>query len=229
MNMESRRIRFVMFTVILLLALNLTNAILEWGWPAITVSVGLVFALQCGFTIYYRDPQLGRWILIGLVAGWVELVADWWLVRTGTLVYPSGEPMIWASPAYMPFAWTVVLVQIGAIGCWFKQRHGMLSATLITALLSGINIPIYEHLAKRSQVWFYQDTPMIFNAPYYVILAEFILALPLVWIGVVAQQKKPGWSLGLGAVEGAWMFPTVVFAFWLIGPCGGAVIQWTCN
>jgi Domain of unknown function (DUF6989) len=226
---ETRRIQFVLGTMALLLALNVVSAVYELGWQAVTGNVALVLLLDGIYLMFSRDVQLGQWLLFGLAAGWVELCTDWWLVRSGTLVYPADEPMIWASPAYMPFAWAVILVQIGTLGAWLKQRSGFLQATLLTALLSGINIPIYEHLAKDAHFWFYQQTPMLFNAPLYVICAEFLLALPLVGMARVTRRARPVAALAVGAVEGLWMFPAVVVAFWLLGPCTGAVIQWPCH
>ena len=228
MQTDTQRIRFVLGTMALLLALNVLSAVYGLGWKAVTASVALILLLDGLYIVFCRDTQLGKWLLLGLAAGWVELCTDWWLVRTGTLVYPPDEPMIWASPAYMPFAWAVILVQIGSVGAWLKQRYGLLQATVLTALISGINIPIYEHLAKDAHFWFYQQTPMLFNAPLYVICAEFLLALPLVWMAEVITTARPTRSLVVGAVEGLWMFPAVVFAFWLLGPCTGAVIQWPC-
>jgi hypothetical protein len=213
----------------LLLALNVVSAHYGLGWKAVTGNVAVILLLDGIYIFSSRDTQLGQWLLLGLAAGWVELCTDWWLVRTGTLVYPPAEPMIWASPAYMPFAWAVILVQIGAVGAWLKQRYGLVQATVLTACISGINIPIYEHLAKDAHFWFYQQTPMLFSAPLYVICAEFLLALPLVWMAGVTTKVRPVLSLAVGAVEGLWMFPVVVFAFWLLGPCVGAVIQWPCH
>jgi hypothetical protein len=213
----------------LLLALNVLSACYGLGWRAITASLALILLLDGIYMVAFRDLQLGQWLLFGLAAGFVELGSDWWLVRTGTLVYPPDEPMIWASPAYMPFAWAVVLAQIGVVGAWLKQRYGLLPATLLTALLSGVNIPIYEHLAKDAHFWFYQHTPMLFNAPLYVIGAEFFLALPLAGMAGAITTAHPVRSLAAGVVEGLWMFSVVIFAFWLLGPCGSTVIAWPCQ
>jgi len=226
---EARRIRFALSTMALLLALNGVSAIYALGWRAITFNVGVVLVLDCIYILRYRDAQVGRWLLLGFAAGGVELLTDWWLVGTQTLVYPPDKPQIWASPAYMPFAWAVVLVQLGIVGDWLRPRQGWLAATLLTALIAGINIPIYEHLAKDAQYWFYQLTPMFLSTPYYIICAEFLLALPLVGLGAIAARLRPRWSLSLGVIEGLWMFPVVLFAFWLLGPCTGAVIQWPCR
>jgi hypothetical protein len=213
----------------LLLALNAISAYYALGWQAITLSVTLILVLDGLYIVCCRDVQFSRWLLLGMAAGVVELYTDWWLVRTNTLVYPQDEPMLWASPAYMPLAWAVVLAQIGSVGAWLKQRYGLLRATLLTALISGINIPIYEHLATDANFWFYQYTPMLFNAPLYVICAEFLLALPLVWMTSITATARPHFTIVVGAIEGLWMFPVVLLAFRLLGPCVGAVIQWPCQ
>jgi hypothetical protein len=63
----------------------------------------------------------------------------------------------------------------------------------------------------------------------YVICAEFLLALPLAWMAGITATARPAFSLMIGALEGLWMFPVVLLAFWLLGPCVGAVIQWPCQ
>jgi hypothetical protein len=194
----------------------------------VTFNTALILLLDLLYIWRYRDAQVAQWLLLGLTAGWVELWTDAWLVRTGTLVYPPNEPMVAASPLYMPFAWAMVLTQIGIIGGWLRRRYPFLLATLLTALLSGINIPIYEHLARDANWWFYQHTPMLFQAPYYVICAEFLLALPLAWMAGGVAKLQPIRSVALGIVEGLWMFPVTVFAFVVFGSCTEAIIRLPC-
>lgn len=220
---DTRRIRFVLFTMVLLLGLDIACAQLSPGWKSITFNTALILILDGLYIARYRDGQLARWLLFGLAAGWVELLIDRWFVGTGTLVYPVDEPHIWASPAYMPFAWAMVLVQLGAVGAWLRQRLPFFLATALTAVIFGINIPIYEHLAKGARWWWYEQTPMLFDAPYYVILAEFLLALPLVWVAGVIADAPCRRSVLLGVAEGFWMLLVGVFAFWLLGPCTGSV------
>jgi hypothetical protein len=227
---EARRLRFTGLTIALLVALNVVGAWTRAGWPLATFNTALILLLDVLYVWRFRDGVLGRWLLLGLAAGVVELTADWWLVaRTRTLVYPAGQPMILASPAYMPFAWAMVLAQIGPIGAALGRRLPLPVATLLTALLSGVNIPLYEHLAHDANYWYYRDTPQLFNAPYNVIAAEFLLALPLVWLGREAERLRWPWSAALGVVEGVWMLPSVLLAFWLLGPCADAVIQLPCR
>lgn len=148
---DTRRFRFVLLTMGLLMGLDIVSSWLSLGWMSITFITALILGLDGLYILRYRDRQLAQWLLFGLAAGWVELLIDRWFVGTGTLVYPVDEPHIWASPAYMAFAWAMVLVQLGVLGAWLRQRLPFVFATIATAAISGINIPIYEHLAKGAK------------------------------------------------------------------------------
>lgn len=228
MSSMARRTVFALGTIALLLILNTISALYGLGWKSVTINTTLILLLDICYAWRYRDGHVVQWLLFGLSAGWVELFTDAWLVQTGTLLYPPDEPMIWLSPAYMPFAWTMVLTQIGLLGAWLRPRTSFLVATLLTALIAGINIPIYEHLAKGANWWFYHYTPMLFSAPYYVIAAEFLLALPLAGMASIVDKQRPLWSLAIGIVEGIWMLPATMVAFWVVGSCTQALIRLPC-
>lgn len=181
-----------------------------------------------------------RYVVFAVVAGFAELPIDAWLVHyTGSLKYPCDEPMIWASPAYMPFAWAVVLVQICTLGDWLANRFKSVAlATLLLALFSGFYIPIYEHLARDANLWYYVCTWKLGNtgAPLYVILAEFLLALPLVWMGLQAERLRGWfWIIALGLIEGLVVMSVSCFIAWpLVGrepgapPCPPALFSDPC-
>ena len=137
--------------------------------------------------------------------------------------------MVLDSPLYMPFAWTLVLAQLGVLGGWLAQRMSLAKATLLTALLGGSMIPLYEHLARDAGYWWYRDTPMVWNAPLYIIVSEFLLALPLVWMYGAAAHRRWPYSAWLGLLAGLWMIPSVLVAWWLVGPCQGSAIQFRCG
>ncbi len=222
-------LRFVLFTIALLLLLDVISSIYGLGWKAITATTALILALDVAWIVLRKDRALLGWLVFGLVAGYAELVADWWLVRTGTLVYPQNEPMIWDSPAYMPAAWAVVLTQIGYLSGWLRTKYPVEKAAFATALFAGVNIPVYEHLAKGANWWHYDHTPMVFAAPYYVIAAEFLLALPLAYWADRIVRGSLRRSVLFGLAEGVVMLAAVLIAYWLVGPCVGAVIQLPCR
>lgn len=227
---DRQRLRFVMATIVLVAGSNLWGAWTHAGPRFALLSTAFSCCVMLGWTLWRRDPVLARWLAIGFVAGWIEIATDAWLVaNTQTLRYPPGEPMVWDSPLYMPFAWTLVLAQIGVLGGWLLQRHGMLRATLASALIGGSSIPLYEHLAHDAGYWSYVNTPMIWNAPLYIIVSEFLLSLPLVWIHRQAMARGWSSSLGLGALAGLWMLPSVWIAWKLVGPCQGAWLAVSCR
>lgn len=230
MSDEDRRFRFALIAMGLVLTENVIGALTAAGWRWVSLSTAFTCLVMLTWTARTRDPVMVRWLLIGLVAGWIEITTDWWLVaKTSTLVYHATEPKVLDSPVYMPFAWTVVLAQIGVVSGWLAKRMSLGMAILATALIGGTTIPLYEHLAHDADYWYYRDTPMLFSAPYYIILAEFLICLPLPWLNRLAVARSLPWSAGCGLAAGVWMFPCVWIAWKLVGPCSGAVIQFACK
>lgn len=220
---ERGRMRFVLAAMALVAGCNTFGALTQAGPRFALASTVFTLVVMIAWTAWRRDGVLARWLVLGSVAGWLEIITDAWLVRsTGTLVYPPGEPMVWDSPLYMPLAWTIVLAQLGVVGGWLAVRMPLWKATLACALLGGSMIPLYEHLAHDAGYWWYRDTPMVWNAPLYVIVSEFLLALPLVWMHGAALRRPWPFSAWLGLAAGLWMIPSVLLAWRLVGPCTGA-------
>lgn len=136
--------------------------------------------------------------LIGLVAGFVELIADYFLVSiTGTLHYTTILPSLVNSPIYMPFIWSIVITQLGYISQWVYRKCGEKSAVVIPSLLSMGLIGIYEALAFNIGVWEYTNTVMINHAPYFIILGEGIMFLFIHNIIQIEDFKRAGVLFGL--------------------------------
>lgn len=237
---DARRPAFVLFTVGMLLVVNLSSSLIfstQW-WKSAVFAVALNLSIYACYIAYHRDWVLLRWMVVVTVAGVVELVADWWLVVhagpesggafvdgilevKGNLVYGI-MPHIWRSPAYMPLAWAGVLIQIVALGYYFHGRMGMVKASLLTAVIGGVNIPIYEHIARGAEWWTYvQTTMLIKNAPWYIVIGEFLCCLPLVWIAVNARHAKPGRLVLYGVIAGASIFVAYYLAYYAVGRCDG--------
>lgn len=230
MNDDRQRFRFILFAMTLVMGSNVYGAITSAGPTFALWSTGFTFLVMLAWTAVRRDPVLARWLTLGFVAGWIEIGTDAWIVRvTESLAYPSGEPMVWDSPLYMPFAWTIVLAQLGVLGGWLADRMSLTKATIVCALLGGLMIPLYELLAHYANYWKYTQTPMLLRAPLYIILAEFLLALPLVWMYRMQAGRPHAVSVALGVAAGAWMLPCVAFAWVVLGPCEGAWIQFSCH
>ena len=143
-----------------------------WGYGFSALFLVLAFVLH--------DDLLKKLYLFSLLAGFAELPADHYLVSyTETLIYPSNEPMIWSSPAYMPFSWSVVLVEFGYLSWLLLRRFNAVTSGLILAVLGACLVPLYEHWAISSGWWSYQNVEMWGPVPLYIILAEGLLMIPI--------------------------------------------------
>jgi hypothetical protein len=181
-----------------------------WGY-----GLSAVFVV---FSLATRDKMMLRFILFALSAGFAELVADAWLVDyTNTLIYPLPEPIIWASPAYMPFSWTVVLVEVGYIGWLVTQRWGLVKASFFLCLLGALLVPMYESWAIHAGWWHYQHTEMIFKVPVYVIIAEGLLMLTMPFMLGKVQNAPVRTVILWGLAEGFVMLIACFIAYGIAG------------
>ena len=222
-------VRFTLFAIIGMLILNIPAGVYQLGWQSAAFTTTLVMVIFLGFAAWRKDEWLFGWIILGLVAGFVELWADWWLVHgTKTLVYAEG-PLIFASPIYMPGCWAEVLFQIGILGYWLRTKMSLWATMALTSLIAGINIPLYESLAKKADWWIYVDTPMIWDAPWYIILGEAFLGPVLVYCAILMHEKPLQRAVPLGLVLGLWIYAAYWMAWVLVGPCEGAILQLPCT
>jgi hypothetical protein len=209
---------FILGSMAVAIIFLIINAYFFKGWISATL-------WGFGFTIAYvlyalitKDALLGRFLFFGMCAGWIELLPDHWLVAgTKTLIYPPDEPIIDSSPMYMPFSWLVVFIQIGYIGFLLTHKIGLFKASVIVTVLGALIIPVYEHLAIQAGWWSYQNTPTIFNVPYYVIVAEGLLMTTIPFFYKKCEKTKLIAIPLLGFIQGMIMWLTCIIAFALVG------------
>ena len=205
-------------TLFLTLLWNGICSLLAPGWMAASAIVAINWLIFFVYSCVCRDSLVGRLMLLAVVAGWVELLADRWLVdATGTLVYHSGGPFVVCSPLYMPFAWGVVLVQTAYVGWRLLKSLGKVRGVLITSLLGATIIPLYEWWAKGAAWWYYQDTAMWGAVPLYIILGELLIAGGLVLL-IERLDERP-WSmvLLLGVGQGFLIWAAYAASYSLVG------------
>ena len=180
--------------------------------------MAILHALYAAYAVRHRDGFMLRLVIFGLVAGWVELFADRWVVeKTGTLVYDPDALFILRSPAYMPFAWASLLIQLGGVGWWLGRRWSARVASLVLGTAGTLNVALYENWARDAGWWFYRDVRMIGHAPVYVLGCEALVLLTLPVLVAVAARLPPAWSPALGALAGLWIWGAAVIAFALLG------------
>lgn len=220
MNLDERRTFVVWRTVLIALVVQFLAALTSAGWIAATLLTGLILGMFLAHIVRYRDPLLARILVFGLVVGFGELPADHFgVVVTRTLVYSSGGPQIWVSPAYMPFSWVVLMTQLGVLALVCAPRFGRARTCALLAVAGGLNIPVHEFLAKYADLWHYENTPLVLGVvPHYVIFAEAILGfvMPLLLMRLSATTR---WRavVGLGAAQALCIYIAGRVAFALVG------------
>lgn len=191
-----------------------------WAWGPMSASI-ITYTLYLVYWLYAwmtRDGLILRLLIIGTLGGVLELYTDHYLVDTiDSLVYLSKELMIWSSPAYMPFAWSNVLLQLGFIGVLLIRKVHLAPASIILAIAGAMYIPMYEHLAKGAGWWWYHmNTRMVLNAPLYVIICEGLISLVLPVTVYYAVKFKASKSTLLGLILGFWIYISALIAYNLV-------------
>ncbi len=216
-DLKTRNTRFVLFTLGLVILWNFSSSLIGLGWITATIITFLVIAIDVGYIFYSKDLFLLKLFFFSLVTGFVEIFADHWLVySTSTLVYNSGGPFLLSSPLYMPFAWCVVLFQLGYIGLWLVKRFGMIFGSILIAVIGAVNIPLYEEWARGADWWYYQNTSMLDHTPWYIILGEFFIVLVLPYILTYVHKARLAWIFLLGIFQGLWIWFSYAIAYYLI-------------
>lgn len=198
-----------------LLGWSFVSSLMAAGPTSASIITYGLYIFYIFYAIYFKNPLVKRLLIFGTIAGILELVTDHYLVDTiNSLVYPGKELMIWSSPAYMPFAWSNVILQLSFIGVLLTKKHGLLIASIVLCIAGGMYIPAYEHLANNAGWWWYQpNVKMILNAPVYVILCEALISLSLPVLLNYSEHHKLSKTIILGVIEGIWILISAYLAF----------------
>lgn len=204
-------------TFALLVAGHIVSAIGRLGWISAAVTVGLTALALLALALRRAwRPLILRLLAFGLIAGVCELFTDFsGEVVAHSLRYPPAEPMLWASPAYMPFSWMVVLAQIGYLAWRLVALAPRWLAMTLTGLWGALNIPFYEEMAYHAGWWSYAHAPGLGHTPYYVMLFEGLIAAALPLLLANLQRRSPRAIALRGLLLGAWI-PCAALASWLL-------------
>lgn len=212
------RFYFIISSMALGILLLVIDSLLSYGWITAAwwgYGLSLMYVI---YTLVKKDRLLTKFIIFALAAGFTELLPDNWLVKfTGTLIYPQDEPMLLSSPAYMPFSWLVVLVQMGYLGWWASRKIGLLKASLALGVMGALLIPLYEHWAINAGWWHYINTKMIGTVPYYIILAEGLLMITVPFILQRVGRSQYHIAILWGIAEGFVMWLACIIAWFVLG------------
>jgi len=151
---------------------------LSYAYAFASYGVGAVYARY--------DMTVKHLLAIGTVGGFLELLGDYFLVTVaGTLVYPSGYLFLLRSPAYMPFAWALLIAFMGYVGLRLADEYGTAAAYLGPAIFAFVAESGYESLASQGGGWTYLTAPLgwIGHAPLFIVVAEAVMfATSYYWV-----------------------------------------------
>jgi hypothetical protein len=217
-GLDKSTTRVILISAAVLLGWSAWSSFRQSGPVSASIITFGLYAFYWVYAIRTKNPLVQRLMVFGTIAGILELITDHYLVATiDSLVYPGKEPMIWNSPAYMPFAWSNVILQLSFIGVLLTRRFGLLRASIFLCIAGGMYIPTYEHLAKDAGWWWYNfNTPMLFNAPVYVIICEALISLSLPFLLNYSEHHKLGKTFLLGVAEGIWILVSAWLAFTIV-------------
>jgi hypothetical protein len=210
---------FIAFANAVCAVVAVVSARFALGWKAASLLAVVEIAMLGWYCFTHREKFFARLFVFGVVAGFVELLNDTWLVAgKRVLVYDPGGPFIVDTPLYMPFTWALIFVTLGSIALWLRQRLRRAAAPAIAAA-AALYIPGFEAVARLADWCFYQHVPMCLGlAPWFVVVGEALLAVPLPAMADALSTPLPWWRVVLlGVVQGLVIWGTSVIAFGLCG------------
>lgn len=209
---------FIVVANVVALAMALVSAKYALGWVSASAAVIVSIGLLTWFSVRHPEPLFFRLLIFGLGVGFTELLNDAWLIDKAVLFYSPGGTYVLATPLYMPLTWALLFITNGTVAVALWQTRGPVIAAVVMFVLSGLYIPGFEALAAKANWWHYEHVKMLFGlAPDFVVLGEALLALPLPWMCVTLARRGWGVALGLGVVEGLFVWLTTAVAYWLVG------------
>ncbi|WP_258104291.1 DUF6989 domain-containing protein [Marinoscillum sp. MHG1-6] len=209
----------ILITQSILVIWSAVSSIIAAGPASAAIVTYTLYAIYVLYCIISKDKVLIHLVLFATIAGFLELFTDHYLVDgINSLVYPGKEAMIWSSPAYMPLAWANVIIQLGYYGLLLNRLRGWGLSAIIMGLAGAFYIPLYEHLAKGAGWWwYYQNVPMVFNAPVYVIICEGLISLSLPFLLLKSEQKGYGFTSIMAVICGIWIYLSAVLSYMIGG------------
>jgi hypothetical protein len=214
-----KRTLLILITLGYIIVGVLISSYLSIGWITAAILAFSTIAAYLVFGYVKKDKLLLNILVFAIVAGFTELLADYWLIHgIHRLVYIDAGPFVAASPLYMPFAWALVLTQLGYLGWLLSYRWNMWKVMLFGAVCGAVIIPYYEFLAKNAKWWYYLlPEKQFLNTPYLIILGEAIIIAILPPVFRKIEKLKPIHSIILGIFVGLWIWSSYFIAYLITG------------
>ena len=203
-----------------------------WAYAGLCIRAGLF--LWAGDALRGRGGEtLLRLLRMGLVAGVLELLVDWWLIHgvtSGQLVYLTGNDVVLlGSPIWMPLAWACVIVELGYPALrffgWLTKRTQVPVALAVSSLACGasaaVTVGLYEYFAYRAGWWQYETARAMLGGfcALYIPLGEglmFLTLVPLAMRVLAEDERQTAAALTGGARFAGAIAAGYVLAYWLL-------------
>jgi hypothetical protein len=204
---EASRIRIAFSLLAFSSVLAVVLVIKPWGPTTAYLGTFLYFGLISTYIAMRRDILLCRILITCMIAGVLELYADWYIIEVKpTLIYAPEGPFIVTSPFYMPFSWAIVLFLIAVIGRWIDKKRGLFAAIFLCLLIGLIGMPTFEYLAADAGWWHYFGVRAFGNAPFYLILGHPLIMASLPLFMRIIEKRGFLVSSAAGIGLGVWIF-----------------------
>jgi hypothetical protein len=151
---------------------------------------------------YGKKPDLLNLTIIGLISGFIALVADHFFITIGTIEYSSCGPHLFKIPFYMPFAWNFFTVIFGYIYLRLESQIRKLGSIVVTAVVWVLYGALLETQAYNAKLWIYKKAVITYigSSSLFMIIGGilvlssllFILDLKLSQIRIFKSIKKKG-------------------------------------
>jgi hypothetical protein len=187
-----------------------------FGITALTV-IGLLLIVWS----VTHSVRLSWLLLFGLIAGVLELWADWvHVVYFHSVVYADyfGFQLL-ASPSYMPIAWWLTVVQFGYLGLRLADRWPAWVAVGVPTVLGMTLPPWYEEFAAPARAWFYPPHGvMLSHTPLWIIFTYGGCMFAIASSAVLLYRPRAwGRAVIAGLFSGASIMFSSVIWFALLG------------
>jgi len=181
------------------------------------IVIGLLFIARS----VTHSSRLSWLLVFGLVAGVMELWADWVHVAYfHSLVYTDyfGFRLL-ASPSYMPIAWWLTVVQFGYLGLRLADLWPAWSAVGVSTVLGMTLPPWYEEFAPSARAWYYPPHGVMFSHTPLWIIFTYGGCMFVIASSAVLLYRPQGWGRAViaGLFTGAGIMLSGVISFALLG------------
>lgn len=171
------------------------------------------------YAIRSHDRWVQRLLLFQAVLTGFNFVEDWLLVSALQVTHydlpASHPPTLWHTPIFGVVAWPAMTMELAIAGAWLVGRLRGLGV-LVSCMVGMAMIPCYDELALRLNWWRYGGARLLLHTPYFVIVAEGLLAGAIGWAALRLRAGGFRHAVRLGVIVGSYLVATTCLSYVLL-------------